>query len=132
MKARLLLTSALFLFVQISTMQAQVTVDVSKITCEQVLMEKLAWTEREVELWLSGYYHGKRNDTIVEPEAVKQNEEKLNRYCYEHRDTTVMDAVKNVLGRRTARLFRRDSSSHAIGASKQLFVRRSQVFIDRT
>jgi len=97
-KARLLLTSALFLFVQISTMQAQVTVDVSKITCEQVLMGKLAWTEREVELWLSGYYHGKRNDTIVEPEAVKQNEEKLNRYCYEHRDTTIMDAVKNVLG----------------------------------
>jgi acid stress chaperone HdeB len=97
-KARLLFTSALFLFVQMPMMQAQVTVDVSKITCEQVLMEKLAWTEREVELWLSGYYHGKRNDTIVEPEAVKKNEEKLNRYCYEHRDTTVMDAVKNVLG----------------------------------
>ena len=96
-KVRLLLTSA-FLFVQIPTMQAQVTVDVSKITCEQVLMEKLAWTEREVELWLSGYYLGKRNDTIVEPEAVKKNEEKVNHYCYEHRDTTVMDAVKNVLG----------------------------------
>jgi acid stress chaperone HdeB len=97
-KLRLLLTSALLMLVQIPAPQAQVTVDVSKITCEQVLMEKLAWTEREVELWLSGYYHGKRNDTIVEPEAVKQNEEKLNRYCYEHRDTTVMDAVKNVLG----------------------------------
>ena len=97
-KLRMLLTSTLFLFAQVPTMQAQVTVDVAKITCEQVLMEKLAWTEREVELWLSGYYHGKRNDTIVEPEAVKQNEEKLNRYCYEHRDTTVMDAVKNVLG----------------------------------
>ena len=96
-KVRLLLTSALFVFVQIPA-QAQVTIDVSKITCEQVLMEKLAWTEREIELWLSGYYHGKRSDTIVEPEAVKQNEEKLNRYCYEHRDTTVMDAVKNVLG----------------------------------
>ena len=97
-KARLLLTSTLFVFAQMPTMQAQVTVDVSKITCEQVLMEKLAWTEREVELWLSGYYHGKRNDTNVEPEAVEKNEEKLNRYCYEHRDTTVMDAVKNVLG----------------------------------
>ena len=71
-KLRLLLTSALFLFAQVPTMQAQVTVDVSKITCEQVLMEKLAWTEREVELWLSGYYHGKRNDTIVEPEAVNK------------------------------------------------------------
>jgi acid stress chaperone HdeB len=98
MKLRLLLTSTLFLFAQIPTTQAQVTVDVSKITCEQVLMEKLAWTEREVVLWLSGYYNGKRNTTIVEPEAVKKNEEKLNRYCYEHRDTTVMDAVKNVLG----------------------------------
>ena len=61
-------------------------------------MEKLAWTEREIVLWFSGYYNGKRNNTIVEPEAVKKNEEKLNQYCYEHRDTTVMDAVKNVLG----------------------------------
>ena len=96
-KVRLLLTSALFVFAQIPA-QAQVTVDVAKITCEQVLMEKLAWTEREVELWLSGYYNGKRDSTVVEPEAVKKNEEKVNHYCYEHRDTTVMDAVKNVLG----------------------------------
>ena len=39
---RLLLTSALFLFAQIPTVQAQETVDVAKITCEQVRMEKLA------------------------------------------------------------------------------------------
>ena len=96
-KARLLLTSALLMFVQ-TPAQAQVTVDVSKITCEQVLLEKLPWTEGEIELWLSGYYHGKRNDPIVEPEAVGKNKEKINRYCYEHRDATVMDAVKNVLG----------------------------------
>ena len=97
-KARLLLTSALFLFAQVPTMQAQVTVDVVKITCEQLLMEQLQWTETEVVFWLSGYYNGKRNSTVVEPEAVKKNEEKVNHYCYEHRDTTVMDAVKNVLG----------------------------------
>ena len=97
-KLRLLLTSALFLFVQIPTMQAQVTVDVSKITCEQVLMEKLAWTERDVVLWLSGYYNGKRNSTLTEPEAIKKDEDKVTQYCYRHRETTVMDAVKNVLG----------------------------------
>jgi acid stress chaperone HdeB len=97
-KVRLLLTSALFLFVQMPTTQAQVTVDVAKITCEQVLMEKLAWTERDVVLWLSGYYHGKRNTTIVEPETIKKDEEKVNHYCYDHRDMPVMDAVKNVLG----------------------------------
>jgi hypothetical protein len=50
-KVRLLLTSALFLFVQIPTMQAQVTVDVVKITCEQLLMQALPFTSREVILW---------------------------------------------------------------------------------
>jgi acid stress chaperone HdeB len=98
MKGRLLLTSALLTFVEIPTMQAQVTIDVSKITCEQLVMEQLDWTQREVVFWLNGYYNGKRNNTTVEPEAVKKNEEKVNQYCYGHRDTTVMDAIKNVLG----------------------------------
>ena len=97
-KLRPFLTSALLMFVQIPAPQAQVSVDLSKITCEQLLMEQLQWTETEVVFWLSGYYNGKRNSTVVEPEAVKKNEEKVNHYCYEHRDTTVMDAVKNVLG----------------------------------
>jgi hypothetical protein len=38
-------------------------------------MEQLQWTETEVVFWLSGYYNGKRNSTVVEPEAVKKNEE---------------------------------------------------------
>jgi acid stress chaperone HdeB len=97
-KGRLLLTGALFLFAQVIPTQAQVTVDVTKITCEQVLLEKLAWTERDIMLWLSGYYNGKRNNTIIEPETIKKDEEKVNSYCYQHRETTVMDAVKNVLG----------------------------------
>ena len=49
-------------------------------------------------LWLSGYYNGKRNNTIIEPLTINKNEEKINSYCYQHRETTVMDAVKNVLG----------------------------------
>jgi hypothetical protein len=97
-KGRLLLTSALFLFAQIIPTQAQVTVDVAKITCEQALLEKLPWTERDIMLWLSGYYNGKRNNTIIEPEAMKKYEEKVNSYCYQHRETTVMDAVKNAFG----------------------------------
>ena len=98
MKLRLLLTSALFLFAQIPTVQAQETVDVAKITCEQVLMEKLAAPSRDIVLWLTGYYAGKRNNTIIEPQTIKKDEEKVNSYCYQHREMTVMDAVKNVLG----------------------------------
>jgi hypothetical protein len=97
-KLRLLLTSALFLFAQMTTMQAQETLDLAKITCEQFMMEKLEYTSRDIVLWLSGYYNGKRNNTIIEPQTIKTNEEKVNSYCYKHGDTTVMDAVKNVLG----------------------------------
>jgi hypothetical protein len=97
-KLRLLLTSALFLSAQIPTTQAQETLDLAKITCEQFMMEKLAYTSRDVVLWLSGYYNGRRNNTIIEPQTIKKHEEQVNSYCYKHGDTTVMDAVKNVLG----------------------------------
>jgi hypothetical protein len=75
-KLRLLLTSALFLFAQVPKMQAQVTVDVVKITCEQLLMQALPWTSREIVLWISGYYHGKHDNTIIEPDAIKRDENK--------------------------------------------------------
>ena len=96
MKLRLLLTSALLLFMQMPTMQAQVTVDVVKITCEQLLQAATPLTSREILLWLSGYYHGKHDNTIIEPNTLKNNEDKLTDYCFGHGDTTVMDAVKNM------------------------------------
>jgi acid stress chaperone HdeB len=96
MKGRLLLTSAFLVFVQIPA-QAQVTVDVSKITCEQYMKDTITFSQYIV-MWLSGYYNGKRNNTIIDPDAVKKNEEKVNSYCYGHREATVMDAAKNVLG----------------------------------
>jgi len=95
-KARLLLASALLVFAHIPA-QAQVTVDVAKITCEQFVLEKPV-PSKYVVLWLSGYYNGKRNNTIIEPEAMDKNEEKVDFYCNLHREMTVMDAVKNVLG----------------------------------
>jgi hypothetical protein len=38
------------------------------------------------------------HNTIIQPQTIKQEEEKVNSYCYQHRETTIMDAVKNVLG----------------------------------
>jgi hypothetical protein len=96
-KLRLLLTSALLLLVQIPAPQAQsVTVDVAKITCDQLFKEELPWTSTYIILWLSGYYHREHNNTIIEPGALKRDEETLNQYCYGHGKTTVMDAVKNM------------------------------------
>jgi acid stress chaperone HdeB len=96
-KARLLLTSTLFLFTQIPTMQAQETLDLAKITCDEVVGEKLATPSHDIVMWLSGYYHGKHNNTIVLRQTLKQNEEKVYSYCSRHPDTTVMDAVESML-----------------------------------
>jgi hypothetical protein len=98
MKLRLLLISALFLFMQISTMQAQEMIDVAKITCEQLALEQLKLPSRDVVLWFSGYYNGKRNNTIVDLQTIKKDKEKVDSYCSDHRDATILDAMKNVLG----------------------------------
>ena len=97
MKTRLLLTSALFLFAQMPTMQAQDTVDVAKITCQQILREELASPTHDIVLWLSGYY-SKRNSTIINLQTINDDEKKVRIYCYKNPDTTVLDAIKNVLG----------------------------------
>ena len=97
-KLRLLLISALFLFVQIATMHAQETIDVAKITCAQILREQLPSPTHDIVLWLSGYYNGKRNSTIINIRTINNDEEKVRLFCYKNPDTTVLDAIKNVLG----------------------------------
>ena len=47
-KLRMLLTSTLFLFAQMPTMQAQETLDLAKTTCEQFAMEQLAAPSRDI------------------------------------------------------------------------------------
>jgi acid stress chaperone HdeB len=96
MKVRLLLTIALFTFAA-GTPQAQVTIDVAKLTCEQLYMEKLAWPSKYAVLWLNGYFHGKRSNTIIDPAVMEQDEEKVNSYCSKNPKMTVMNAV-NELG----------------------------------
>jgi acid stress chaperone HdeB len=61
---RSLLTGFSFAALLISTAHAQVTVDVSKITCDQ-MRNKVA-NPVAVALWLNGYYAGKRNDATID------------------------------------------------------------------
>ena len=97
-KLRLLLTSILFLFAQIPTMQAQETLDFAKITCDQFVLEQLATPSRDIVMWLSGYYHGlHKGNTIVQSQTLKQDEYKVYSYCSRHGNTTVMAAVESMM-----------------------------------
>jgi len=81
----------------VSTAQAQVTVDVSKITCEQYLLDKVA-EPRLLAAWLSGYYSSKRNTTIVDTQALASNADKVADYCRSNKPLMLMKAVETTLG----------------------------------
>ena len=44
--------------------RAQVTIDVSKITCDQYVGYKVT-NPQNIAIWLSGYYSGKRDSTVT-------------------------------------------------------------------
>ena len=64
MKFKINILSLILFFLIISAAQAQVTVDVSKITCEQ--FRGYAITDpNNIALWLSGYYNGQRYNWLA-------------------------------------------------------------------
>ena len=75
-----------------------VTVDVAKITCRQFLLGHVGASTRSVANWLSGYYNGKRGNTVIEAGSMQKNVHDLERYCRKNREMPVMDAAKNALG----------------------------------
>jgi acid stress chaperone HdeB len=57
---------------------AQVTVDLSKITCEQfIVMPK----GDSVAVWLSGYYHGDKHVTTVDVNKFEENARNFRAAC---------------------------------------------------
>ena len=100
-------------FVTVST-QAQVSIDVSKITCDEYVHDKIPTSdfisfpavgslEARAMLsrwlianWLSGYYHAKRNNRIINVESFEDNVNKLNNYCYDEKNfkVPIMKAIE--------------------------------------
>ena len=51
--------------------------------------------------WLSGYYHAKRNNSIIDLESFENNVNKLNNYCYDEKNfkVPIMEAVERILSK---------------------------------
>ena len=97
MKSRLLLTGSLSAVLSASA-DAQVTLDVAKIACRQFLLGDVVPT-RSLSPWLSGYFNGKRDVTVINPTTLNPNTEKVKDFCISHQDEMVMKAVEVVLGK---------------------------------
>jgi acid stress chaperone HdeB len=97
MRIRFIGLFLLTIIAAVAPARAQVTIDVAKITCKQALLDSVAPT-KSIALWLSGYYNGKRGNTVIDAGALQKNADKVEDYCRMNLDTTVMDAVQTVFG----------------------------------
>ena len=79
----------------LQAVQAQVAIDVTKITCQQFLEDRVTDTTT-LSVWLNGYVNGARGKTLIYPLSVGENS--LIDYCVSHTNTLVLDAARNVVG----------------------------------
>ena len=97
LKLKSLLLGSMFGLLVVSAALAQVTIDVSKITCDQYVLDQVT-DFRTITAWLDGFYSGKRNNTVIDVHAVEQIADKVEEYCKSHRDMALMQAVETTLG----------------------------------
>jgi acid stress chaperone HdeB len=75
--------------------RAQVTIDLSKVTCDQYVGYKIT-NPQNISIWLSGYFSGKRGNTIIDTQGFDENSKKLRDYCFRNPATPVMQATEIV------------------------------------
>ena len=94
------LTSALCLVLAAVASQpahAQVMLDLSKVTCEQWSGYKIT-NPQNIALWLSGYYNGKRGNTVIDTQALAAENQKLRDFCITNPQMPVMQAAEKLFG----------------------------------
>ena len=91
-----LLLIATGLIIALGPVRGQVTLDVAKISCDQYTSFKVTDPEN-IAIWLSGFYNGKRDNTVVDTQDLKVNAKKVWDYCIRNPKIPVMNAVEMVL-----------------------------------
>jgi acid stress chaperone HdeB len=74
--------------------RAQVTIDVSKITCEQYVLFTVA-DQRDIAMWLSGYFNSKSNNTVLDTQKFREHAKQVMDYCQQNFKSPVMEAAQN-------------------------------------
>jgi len=76
--------------------RAQVTLDLAKVSCDQWVAYKIT-DPQKIALWMSGYYNGKRGNTLVDTQGLTADVQKLRDFCLTNPQVPVMQAVERLL-----------------------------------
>jgi acid stress chaperone HdeB len=97
MYSKLIVAGLLVAFASTSSAQAQMSLDVSKITCDQYVHHKIG-NPRTIAAWLSGYYSAKRNDSTIDLQNVEAMADRVQLYCENQNnwEVPVMQAIERL------------------------------------
>ena len=98
MRVNLVLLGLAVTLLSTSLANGQVSIDVSKITCDQFAQGKVG-LPRTTAIWLNGYYHGKVGSTTIDTEQSEAIFGVLMDYCRtgENGKVLVMQALERLM-----------------------------------
>jgi acid stress chaperone HdeB len=77
--------------------QAQVMLDLSKVTCDQWVKYQVA-NPKFIAMWLSGYFHGKHGDTMIDTQKLIADADAVENYCFKNPAALLMPSVEAIVG----------------------------------
>jgi acid stress chaperone HdeB len=81
--------------VAVPAAQAQVTIDISRITCDQYLGYRTVNPD-DIAMWLSGYYNAQRGNTVIDVETLAAQKRGLQDYCLRNLKVPIMEAINTL------------------------------------
>jgi len=92
-----LITLAIAMFVAPLAANAQLTIEMANIRCEQYLAMTPAQS-RDFSAWMSGWFSYQLSKTTVDLVAHQKNIANVKAWCQYHPQETVMSGLKNATG----------------------------------
>lgn len=86
----------LFCIAPTASIHAEITIDISKITCKEFLLTTILSPDN-IAYWINGYYQGKRGNTVLTVAGLQDYITKVENFCISHREMTVMNAAQTIL-----------------------------------
>jgi HdeA/HdeB family len=89
----------IFEVASVTPLHAQTTIDAAKVTCDELTSAR-AGPPRTIIAWISGYLGAKRDSTVIDPRALRNQVRELQRYCYQQKNfkVPVMKAIEELFG----------------------------------
>lgn len=83
-----------------SAAESQVSLDATKITCDQYVHAKVS-TPNYIAAWISGYYSARQNKTMIDVRDLDEKVNQLQNYCYVETNfkKPVMSVVEELFGK---------------------------------